>query len=73
MGPEIVLLSATFLITQQAQEEPLKALSTYYKVDKLVEEQTSRLLRLEDRILLGDIAFMSSILIERRAVIHFTF
>ena len=73
MGPEIVLLSATFLITNSANTESLQALSTYYKVDKLAEEQVGRLLKLEDRLLLSDIAVVSSVLIEKRVVLHYSF
>lgn len=73
MGPEIVLLSATFLITSSANTESLQALSTYYKVDKLAEEQVGRLLKLEDRLLLSDLAVISSVVIEKRFIVRFTF
>lgn len=73
MGPELLLLSATFLITNSTNKESLDAVVTYYKVDKLVEEQAGRLLKLEDRLLLSDIAVISSVFIERRFIVRFTF
>ncbi len=73
MGPELLLLSATFLITNTTNQESLQALSAYYKVDKLTEEQVGRLLKLEDRLLLSDIAVVSSVLIEKRVVLRYSF
>jgi len=73
MGPELLLLSATFLITNTTNQESLQALSAYYKVDKLAEEQVGRLLKLEDRLLLSDIAVVSSVLIEKRVVLRYSF